>query len=176
MSKLIFVFFFLLIRTVSFGQIKIGEKINLTQMELLAINQSKIDTSKIIVIDFWATWCAPCIASFPHLDSIQKDYQAQVQVIALSDEPPQKISDFLKSREYTFSFFADAKKLVYKRFDVESRPTTAILDANGTLIWVGSSTSLQLVLNDYISKKIITSPTKIDYAYKKYYSSSVSVD
>lgn len=54
---------------------------------------------KYLLIDFWATWCAPCYAKFPLLDSIQKAYADRLQVIAVTKENKEKITAFLHSRK-----------------------------------------------------------------------------
>lgn len=170
MQKLIFFIIILFLQLTSFGQIKIGQTANLSQMNLTSINGAKLDASKLIVLDFWATWCGPCIASFPHLDSLQKKYRKQIQVAAVSDEPIAKVSNFLKKRKYEFGFFTDQSKSVFTLFDIESRPTTAVLSSQGNLLWIGSlKQDLDFVLQELISKKTITSFPKVDYSFQKYY-------
>lgn len=171
MKKLtLFIFLLIITQKSLFAQIKIGEKINLLQANLLSVDQSKLDPSKIIVIDFWATWCGPCIAAFPHLDSLQAKYKKQVQIIALSDEKPLKVISFLKGKKKSLSFFIDQRQQVFKRFEIETRPFTAILDSKRTLIWVGSSQHLEDAL-----KKIIKGEEAPVYLnqnsqlYRKYY-------
>jgi thiol-disulfide isomerase/thioredoxin len=152
------------------GQLKIGDKVDLKQMNLTALNNAQIDADKMIVLDFWATWCAPCIASFPHLDSIQKSFQKNVQVIAVSDESPLKVAGFLEKRRYSFSFFLDENKGLFKLFDVERRPLTAVIRQDGTLLWVGNSGEVGAVLSNDAGNPL----TPVLYSQQKYYEASGS--
>ena len=70
---------------------------------------------KVYVIEFWATWCGPCIASMPQISELQAKYKDQgVQVISVSDESLEKVEKFLERK---------VKGL--NRLTVSSRPTIA---------------------------------------------------
>ncbi|SIN65833.1 TlpA family protein disulfide reductase [Chitinophaga niabensis] len=56
---------------------------------------------KMLLIDFWATWCGPCIAEFPKLDSLQKKYEGDLQIILVTNEPREKIETFFKNNKTT---------------------------------------------------------------------------
>lgn len=58
---------------------------------------SKFEDGKVYVVEFWATWCGPCIASMPHLAETQKEYAEKgVQLISISDEDLETVETFLK--------------------------------------------------------------------------------
>lgn len=173
MQKFIVLIFIFSCYTTTNAQLKVGSKVHLEEMNLKPITTSELTTSKFVVLDFWATWCAPCIASFPHLDSIQTKYQQQVQIVALSDEKMQKVADFLNEKFYSFDFFIDIDKTVFKLFEIEGRPLTALLDASGTLLWVGSSNDLDYVLDVAINDKNLSEfNVNPNHLYSKYYNSS----
>lgn len=92
---------------------KIGINIEQTapEIELEAIfnkEDNKIPTlsslkNEIIILDFWATWCAPCIASFPEHDKLQKKYKDKgVQFIAITDDSKEKLNNFLGNTSFMF--------------------------------------------------------------------------
>jgi len=119
--------------------IKIGDKINLKSYNLPSLNiPPKID-SKIIVLDFWATWCGPCIASFPHLKKLKKKYSEDIEIIAVSIESEETIKKFLSKKNYNFSFVQDKKRGLNQKFDISSLPVTAIISNDNTLLWAGRS-------------------------------------
>lgn len=57
----------------------------------------KFEDGKVYVVEFWATWCGPCIASMPHLSELQKNYAEKgVQIVSISDEDLETVETFLK--------------------------------------------------------------------------------
>jgi thiol-disulfide isomerase/thioredoxin len=50
---------------------------------------------KLLILDFWATWCGSCIAAFPRLDSLQKQFADRIQILCITDEDYSHIKDFL---------------------------------------------------------------------------------
>jgi len=51
---------------------------------------------KLILIDFWATWCAPCVRMIPRIDSLQKEFDGQLQIISVTREPRAVVEGFLE--------------------------------------------------------------------------------
>lgn len=156
----------------SLGQIKIGEKVELSKIGLLPMTTPRLDTSKFIVLDFWATWCAPCIASFPHLDDLQRKYADRVQIIAISDEPESRVRNFLSSRDqYAFAMYLDPEKALFSLFEISLRPTTCVLQPDGELLWVGRSGELDQFLEHYLDRmdRSPISPSRVGQAFQKYY-------
>lgn len=98
---------------------------------------------KIILVDFWASWCAPCKKSFPVLDELQKRFgERGFVVIAINED--QKRSDmdrFLKENKVSFAVVRDAapdgKKLVDK-VDVSTMPSSFIMDRAGKARFIHS--------------------------------------
>jgi len=71
--------------------ISLNETFTISDFDLKSVNGQKIENDKLLLLDFWATWCAPCIASFPHLEEIQDKYNSELQIIAISDEKVEKV-------------------------------------------------------------------------------------
>ena len=90
---------------------------------------------KVVLIDFWATWCGPCKAALPHLKEIVKNFAGQpLVVISISvdaDEPTWK--SFVASHEMTWTQYRDGgfDGPVASQFNVKAIPTTFTIDANG---------------------------------------------
>jgi thiol-disulfide isomerase/thioredoxin len=57
---------------------------------------TKFADGKVYVVEFWATWCPPCVASMPHLAQLQKKYADKAQIISISDEDLETVEAFLK--------------------------------------------------------------------------------
>jgi len=93
---------------------------------------------KVTLIDFWASWCAPCKASFPALDAIQRERGPQgLRVIGVSvDEKPSQYRSFLKKLAPSFLTLHDAEQRLVKAVVVPSMPTTYLLDRRGIVRYI----------------------------------------
>jgi thiol-disulfide isomerase/thioredoxin len=94
-------------------------------------------TGKVVLIDFWATWCGPCREALPHMREIAKKFQGQpLIVLSVSlDSDEQKWKDFLTKNEMTWPQYRDGgfSGPIAKVFGVEAIPHTFTIDADGVL-------------------------------------------
>jgi len=87
---------------------------------------------KVVVLEFWATWCAPCIAEIPHLNEIAQSVAANnVQFIAVDDEDPAVVEEFLGKKPMAAWAGVDTSKKIFEDFGVQDRPTTIVIDTQG---------------------------------------------
>jgi len=90
---------------------------------------------KVIYLDFWASWCAPCRTSFPLLDKLHEKLKAQgFTVVAINlDEDKANAEKFLQEFPVGFTVLRDAKGEWADQFVVESMPTSFIIDKQGVV-------------------------------------------
>ncbi|WDF77178.1 TlpA disulfide reductase family protein [Mucilaginibacter sp. KACC 22773] len=102
---------------------------------------------KIVVLDFWATWCVPCKASFPAMQQVVNRYKNDGKVAFLfihtwehsAKEPLKDASQYLKSKNYTFDLYMDYYDSKTKTnpavsaFKIEGIPTKYVIDRNGRI-------------------------------------------
>jgi thiol-disulfide isomerase/thioredoxin len=95
---------------------------------------------KVVVIDFWATWCGPCIASFPFLQKVYEKYKSNPDVVILAlntwenetgAEREAKVKKFMEEKKFTFPVLFD-DNFVYK-YGVDGIPTKFIIDKKGMI-------------------------------------------
>jgi thiol-disulfide isomerase/thioredoxin len=88
---------------------------------------------KVVIVDFWASWCNPCKASFPVLEELHKRYGAQgLVVIAVNvDDQRAEMDAFLKQHPATFTIVRDAGKQLVGRANIGTMPTSFVVDAAG---------------------------------------------
>lgn len=91
---------------------------------------------KVVVLDFWATWCGPCVAELPHLVKLQEKYSNNPSVVFQgidTDETPQVIKDFMKKNGYSFNVLTAVGTTVSKDYGVTAIPTMFIIDKQGRI-------------------------------------------
>lgn len=88
---------------------------------------------KIIVVDFWASWCKPCKQSFPALNELHAKYAAQgVVIIAVNvDENRADMDAFLKKIPATFPIVRDGEQKLVGKTGINTMPSSFILDRTG---------------------------------------------
>ncbi len=90
---------------------------------------------KVVYLDFWASWCAPCRTSFPLLNKLHQKLKGQgFEVVAINlDEDKAKAEAFLKEIPVEFTILRDAKGEWSDKYVVESMPTSFIIDKQGVI-------------------------------------------
>ncbi|MBC7862889.1 MAG: redoxin domain-containing protein [Bacteroidia bacterium] len=115
---------------------------------------------KVVVLEFWATWCGPCVAAFPHINELVEKYKDKgVVFISISiDEganASEKIKTLLKTRPLKTFVVKDAEgNLTQKKYNAVGLPTTILIDKNGNLDAVTYPTKLnEEVLGNLLAGK-----------------------
>ena len=91
---------------------------------------------KVLVLNFWATWCPPCIEEIPSLDALQRQYGPQgVVVLAISvDKNEKAYRDFLKRANVSFQTARDPEADVSASYGTYKYPETYVVDRNGKVV------------------------------------------
>jgi len=90
---------------------------------------------KIVVVNFWATWCGPCRLEMPDLDLIYTHFQDQgLVVLSITDENPFKVNTFLGGASYHPPILFDSEGKVHKQFHIDGIPRTFVFDRQGKLV------------------------------------------
>ncbi len=90
---------------------------------------------KVVLLDFWASWCAPCIESFPWMRRIQQKYADRgLVVLAVNVDHDQRQAErFLRAQQADFPVFYDPLGQVAERFHVSSMPSSFYIDRKGQI-------------------------------------------
>ncbi len=90
---------------------------------------------RVIVLNFWATWCAPCRAEMSALNRLQKQGQSEgLTVLAINvEELPEPVRSYIEEEGLDFTVLLDQFGLVSRQFSVEELPTTFVIDRSGII-------------------------------------------
>jgi len=88
---------------------------------------------KVVLLDFWASWCAPCKASFPWMQRLNRHYaRNDLVVIAVNVDHERSLADrFLDAERPDFPIVFDPQGRLAERFDVHSMPSSFYIDRSG---------------------------------------------
>lgn len=92
---------------------------------------------KVVIIDFWATWCPPCRKGIPDLISIQDEYKKDVVIIGISLDGEKTLKDvpgFVKSYEINYPIVFGNEKVVNDYGGIEGIPTAFVVDKKGNIV------------------------------------------
>ncbi len=90
---------------------------------------------KVVLVNFWATWCPPCRKEMPDLESLYTKFRDKGRVVlAISDEDAAKVTPFIQQRGITFPVLLDPDRKVNDLFVVYGIPKTFIYDREGKLV------------------------------------------
>ena len=137
-------------------------------LKFTALDGKEVDTAKlrgkVVLLDFWATWCGPCMAKLPEILDLQKKYRDKdFQLVGISlDQDKAELEGTLKTKGMDWPQYFDGKGWksdVGARFGVESIPATWILDKKGIAHEVDPESDLDAEVGKLLAEGSAAAPT-----------------
>ncbi|BFO64274.1 TlpA family protein disulfide reductase [Chryseobacterium sp. KCF3-3] len=123
-----------IIATVVFFTMKtLNPDTSLSNLNLKDLSGKQISTKELLnkplIINYWATWCAPCREELPYFEELSAQYKDKVNIVLISDEDKKVIENFKNKNNYSLNFLVSDKKL-----DISIRPVTSVYNEKGELV------------------------------------------
>lgn len=120
-------------------------RVNLTGKDALAFTLKDLTgkpfelasaKDKIVLLDFWASWCGPCIAEMPHIQKLHEEFKDKgLLVIGVNNEELEIASEFMKDKHYTFVSVVDEGRAVAQQYQVSGIPQVLLIGHDGKVKW-----------------------------------------
>lgn len=109
-----------------------------------------------IILNFWATWCEPCIVEMPILQSVHDDFKdVGVQVIGVNlGESPETIQNWVTENRFTFRIIPDEQTALANRYRLRGQPSTFIISPQGIITHVIYGPVQENALRDIVEASI----------------------
>lgn len=126
-------------------------------------------SGKVVLIDFWETWCKPCLASFPTMQELQDEYPDNFQILAVTPgftDTREDARSFAQNHDYNFKYLMDSNNL-HQKLGVQGIPHKVFVDTAGKVIKQSVGTSgpqedykkIKKIIEKYMDSKAEESET-----------------
>jgi uncharacterized protein (TIGR03435 family) len=126
----------------------------------VALSQLK---GKVILLEFWATWCSPCVDAMPHLQELQKAFEDKLQIVTISTETEKRIEQFIENRASNLWFVVDTADAFRVAFPYHTIPHAVLINEQGVVVAITEPKNITgKVIDSVIQGKSVHLPLKED--------------
>lgn len=120
----------------SYKELEVGDEAPDFEVELL--DGEKVALSdylgKVVLLNFWATWCSPCVEEMPDIQELSKAYPDDVVVLAVNcNEEGDTVRSFIQEKGFTFPIGLDEKGEITTKYPTDGIPYTVIINGDGII-------------------------------------------
>lgn len=131
----VFIFFALSLRQ-SADFIGVGEAAYDFELEDLNGNKQKLSDyqGQVVILNYFATWCKPCVDEAPELEAFEKEYGNQFKLLIIDrGETRDRVKKYVEKYKTTSTYLFDYNQKISKKYNVVAQPETFVIDKDGTL-------------------------------------------
>ena len=97
---------------------------------------------KVVLLNFWATWCGPCVGEMPAFEKLYKEYGQEIAILAVDcEEDKEVVNQFISDNGYSFPIAYDLEGKISEKYPSDGIPYTLVIGKDGTIknIYLGAS-------------------------------------
>ena len=119
---------------------------------LVYLSGDKPRESTVVMVEFWATWCPPCVANIPHLNDLHKKFGETVSIVGVTKETEDKVRPFIKAKDMRYAVALDQGGGLNGALSIQGIPHAIIMSPDGIVRWQGhpgalDETTLQQIVD-----------------------------
>lgn len=130
---LICLFFF---SSETLAQIRMSKRMQYSQ-------SANSDPKQLFLIEFWATWCAPCINVSKYLNTLQEKYNKELYIVSITRENPDVVEKFLQKHTTKLAVSLDYENENFNKYEVNALPYGVLINSQGEVLWKGNPANLK---------------------------------
>ncbi len=114
-----------------------AEKVHLSLPNVQGAVKSLSDhRGKVVILDFWASWCAPCYKAFPMLNELQDSLREEIVVLGINLEKieDEKLSRVIEQAKIEYTILKDPEGKTAKQFGIKGLPSIVVIDTSGSVV------------------------------------------
>ena len=118
-----------------------GKKAPKFEIEEWVSGQTEVE-DRTRIVEFWATWCGPCVRSIPHMNELHEHFGDSIAIVGVSGETTSKITKFMKKYKMKYGVAVDSKKRMQNAVSCRGIPMAMIISSDNTVRWQGHPSKL----------------------------------
>lgn len=113
--------------------------LSLEPLNFIQGDKFEIETDNYYVLEFWATWCPPCVKSIPHLNDLYNTYKDKVNFVGITSGDNSAIIKFINERKdsMTYPVANDIDNVLHDELEISGIPVLYIIGKDSSIIWSG---------------------------------------
>jgi len=119
-----------------FGQVHVSKNIQKSSI-------TKTDENALYFVDFWATWCGPCIHVSKYLESLQQQFPNNFYILSLTQESEEVVNKFMTKHNTGLAVATDYEGETFAKYNITSLPYGILFNADGKKLWEGHAADLK---------------------------------
>lgn len=125
-----------------YNGVKLGRQLPESNLQYLT-DAPDIRNKRLVLIDFWATWCVPCRESIPAFNDLYKKYSGKgLVIIGITDESKEEIESFLARYPMDYPHAVEGDKSLHKALRIKALPYAIFVNQSGTIAWRGQPSDI----------------------------------